>query len=92
MYYSPVTLLNVTEWCLILGLLLDPTREQTIQTQIHLNSKVTTRESSALLPCDQKDSRTGATTNSPVSMSGGVTAPKAQVSHFVQQENRVEFL
>ena len=61
----------------ILGLLLDSTREQTIQTQLQLNSTVTTRESAAVLPSEEKYSTHGA--EKPIAISDGCPAPRAQV-------------
>ena len=61
----------------ILGLLLDSTREQTIQTQLQLNSTVTTRESAAILPSEEKYSTHGA--EKPIAISDGCPAPRAQV-------------
>ena len=61
----------------ILGLLLDSTREQTIQTQLQLNSTVTTRESAAVLPSEEKYSNHGA--EKPIAISDGCPAPRAQV-------------
>ena len=60
-----------------LGLLLDSTREQTIQTQLQLNSTVTTRESAAVLPSEEKYSAHG--TEKPIAISDGCPAPRAQV-------------
>ena len=61
----------------ILGLLLDSTREQTIQTQLQLNSTVTTRESAAVLSSEEKYSTHGA--EKPIAISDGCPAPRAQV-------------
>ena len=66
----------------ILGLLLDSTREQTIQTQLQLNSTVTTRESAAVLPSEETYSTHGA--EKPIAISDGCPAPRAQVIHSVQ--------
>lgn len=61
------------------GLLLDSTREQTIQTQLQLNSKVTTRESAAVLPYEHDSPSLGLECGSPNPVSDGCPAPRAQV-------------
>ena len=63
----------------MVGLLLDSTREQTIQTQIQLNSKVTTRESAALLPYEQNNSSLALEKTSSISINDGCPAQQAQV-------------
>lgn len=66
----------------MIGLLLDSTREQTIQTQIQLNSKVTTRESAAVLPCEQNSSSLPIESDPAISVTDGCPAPRAQVLSF----------
>ena len=66
-----------------IGLLLDSSREQTIQTQIQLNSKVTTRESAAVLPSEEECSSASLEHNSSLSVTDGCPASRAQVSFIL---------